>query len=133
METGIIELTPELMELLSKSDDSAHFELFSSFTREIFLLDIVVAGTSFCKNIKELEPRLQPETVLTMKRRPDNEYDSEAIALYLGDDQIGWVPQEWNLIIARLMDAGKGFFCRIVKVRDIKDWVKINAKIYMAE
>lgn len=132
MNTGIIELSQQMMELLTHTDDS-QLDLYSSFSREIFLLDIVVAGTSFCAKIEELEPKLLPETVLTMRRCPDNEYDPQAIALYFGEDQVGWVPREWNLIISRLMDAGKGFFCRIVKIHNKNRWVKIDAKIYMAE
>lgn len=30
--------------------------------------------------------------------------------------RIGYVPRELNLIISRLMDAGKAFFCRIEDV-----------------
>ena len=39
-----------------------------------------------------------------------------------------------TLIISRLMDAGKAFFCRIEDVELVDDyWVKISAKIYMVE
>jgi hypothetical protein len=42
--------------------------------------------------------------------------------------------RELNLVISRLMDAGKAFFCRIETVELVNDyWVKINAKIYMVE
>lgn len=45
-----------------------------------------------------------------------------------------YVPRELNLIISRLMDAGKAFFCRIEEVELVDDyWVKISAKIYMVE
>lgn len=66
--------------------------------------------------------------------KPDNQYDKNAIALYFDDTRIGYVPRELNLIISRLMDAGKAFFCRIEEVELVDDyWVKISAKIYMVE
>lgn len=129
METGISKLTPELLTLIGTGGVKA----VAPFTREIFLLDIVVAGTSFCNEIERLEPELQPETVLKMIRHPKNEHDELAIGIYHNGTRIGWVPQELNEVISRLMDAGKAFFCRIEKTRKLNNWVKINAKIFMVE
>ena len=103
------------------------------FSREIFLLDIIVAGTTYCEKIHDIEPELKHATVLRMIRQPNNKHDELAIAIYHNDLQIGWVPQQLNAVISRLMDAGKEFFCRIESVEDVGSWVKINAKIYMVE
>lgn len=44
------------------------------------------------------------------------------------------MPRELNLVISRLMDAVKAFFCRVEAVELVNDyWVKIDAKIYMVE
>lgn len=129
METGIIKLSPELLALIGTGGVNA----LAPFTREIFLLDIVIAGTTFCQQIDELEPYLLPTTVLKMIRHPKNEYDELAIGVYFNDIRIGWVPQELNEVISRLMDAGKAFFCRINSVKRKNKWVKIDAKIYMVE
>lgn len=129
METGISKLSPELLALIGTGGVNA----LAPFSREIFLLDIVVAGTSFCKEINALLPELTPGTVLKMIRHPKNEHDELAIGIYLNETRIGWVPQELNEVISRLMDAGKAFFCRVVKTRKINDWAKINAKIFMVE
>ena len=44
------------------------------------------------------------------------------------------MPRELNLVISRLMDAVKAFFCRVEAVELVDDyWVKIDAKIYMVE
>ena len=101
--------------------------------REIFLLDIVIAGTSFVDHIDDLAETLTDGTLLKMVRRPKNEYDEHAIALYLGPDRIGWVPQELNLIISRLMDAGKEFFARISGKKKLGDWWRLSARIYLVE
>lgn len=129
METGIVKLTPELLALIGTGGVKA----IAPFTREIFLLNIVVAGTTFCEQMDELEPDLIPGSVLKMIRHPKNEYDELAIGIYINDNRIGWVPQEFNEVISRLMDAGKAFFCRVENTRRINKWLKIDVKIYMVE
>lgn len=129
METGIVKLTPELLALIGTGGVKA----IAPFTREIFLLNIVVAGTTFCEQMNELEPDLVPGSVLKMIRHPKNEYDEPAIDIYINDNRIGWVPQEFNEVISRLMDAGKAFFCRVENTRRINKWLKIDVKIYMVE
>ncbi len=129
MNTGIVKLSPELLALVGTGNANS----LMPFSREIFLLDIVVAGTTHCKKIHEVESELLPSTVLRMIRQPDNEYDEQAIGIYYNDLRIGWVPQQLNTVISRLMDAGKEFFCRIESTKIIGSWVKIKAKIYMVE
>ncbi len=130
MKNNIVKISPALLEMLgSKLPNS-----LQPFSREIFLLDIVVAGTTYCKKIPELYPKLEKGQVLRMQRQPKNKHDKNAIALYFEKDRIGWVPRELNLVISRLMDAGKAFFCRIENVELVNGhWVKIDAKIYMVE
>ncbi|MEI8087421.1 MAG: HIRAN domain-containing protein [Paludibacter sp.] len=129
METGIIKLTPELMALIG----SGGVDALAPFSREIYLLDIVVAGTTHCSQILELEPLLLPETALKLIRQPKNEHDELAIGVYFNNIRIGWVPMEHNEVISRLMDAGKAFFCRITTTHRKGNWVKIHAMIFMVE
>jgi len=129
METEIVKLTPELLAFIGSGGVNA----ISPFTREIFLLDIVVAGTTFCKEMDEIYPLLLPDTKLKMVRHPKNEYDELAIGVYYNDVRIGWIPREMNEVISRLMDAGKAFFCRITDVSKKGTWTKIDAKVYMVE
>ena len=110
MKNQITKISPELLEMMgSKLPNS-----LQPFSREIFLLDIVVAGTTHCPEI--------------------DKHDENAIAIFYEKTRIGYVPRELNLVISRLMDAGKAFFCRIETVELVNDyWVKIDAKIYMVE
>lgn len=85
MGTNIIKLSPELLAFIGTGGVDA----ISPFTREIFLLDIVVAGTTFCKEIDQLEPSLLPETTLRMIRQPENEHDELAIGIYFEKTRIG--------------------------------------------
>lgn len=129
MDTSIVKLTPELLALIG----SGGVDALGPFTREIYLLDIVVAGTTHCTRIDEVEPGLVPGATLTMLRQPKNEHDEMAIGIYFKDIRVGWVPMEQNEIISRLMDAGKAFFCRIESVKRKGGWLKIDARIFMVE
>ena len=130
MKSQIAKISPELLEMMgSKLPNS-----LQPFSREIFLLDIVVAGTTHCEDIDYVYPYLEKGLVLRMQRMPENKHDENAIAIYFDDTRIGYVPRELNLVISRLMDAGKAFFCRVEAVELVNDyWVKIDAKIYMVE
>ena len=128
MNESIIPVTPGLLALIS--DEKS---LIKPFTHEIFLLSVVVAGTTHCKQIGDLEPDIIPETVLTLKREPDNKYDEFAIAIFFNNVRIGYVPADMNVVCSRLMDAGKMFFCRVVRKKWQNNWLKIIANIYMVE
>jgi hypothetical protein len=128
MNESILPVTPGLLALLSNVQTGV-----APFTHEIFLLEIVVAGTSHCKDIEDIEEEIVPEKVLPMKREPHNKYDEFAIAIYCNNIRIGFVPADMNLVCSRLMDAGKLFFCRVVKKKWIGNWLKIEANIYMVE
>lgn len=128
MNNSIIPVTPGLMALLSGSQNGV-----SLFKNEIFLLEIVVAGTSFCNDLKSVEEQIVPEKVLTLKREPANQHDEQAIAIYCDKVRVGYVPAELNLVCARLMDAGKLFFCRVVSKEWRKEWLRIKANIYMLD
>jgi hypothetical protein len=128
MNKSIIPVTPGLLALLSQSATG-----ITPFRQEIFLLEIVVAGTSYCEEIETIEHLIIPEKILIMKREPDNAYDEFAIAIYCDTMRIGFVPAEMNLVCSRLMDAGKLFFCRVVSAEWKNNWLKIKSNIYMVE
>jgi hypothetical protein len=128
MNNSIIPITPGLLALLSKGQTG-----ISPFTQEIFLLEITVAGTGYAKDLQTVADKMITEQVLTMKREPANAYDKYAIALYVDEVRVGYVPANLNLICSRLMDAGKLFFARIVQSRWEGDWLNVTANIYMVE
>ena len=130
METGLIKLNPQLMALLSGAGGTD----IVPFKREIFVINVFVAGTGYCDNIEELQQTIEANTLLTMRRQPDNEVDEYAIGLYYKEHRIGWVPMKDNLVMARLMDAGKMFNCKVVYIkRKDPSWPRINVSIYMVD
>lgn len=129
METGIVKLNPELLALLGGGAGTN----IQPFAREIFVLNVFVAGTTYCENIDDVIDQVKPGVSLKLRRDPDNEVDEFAIGIYIGTTRIGWVPMKDNLVIARLMDAGKAFTCKVVKVTNLGSWWKINVSIYMID
>ena len=129
MESGLIKLNPELMALISAQGGAD----IIPFKQEIFVINALVAGTGYCEKIAEVQKYLSPGMQLTMRRHPDNEVDEFAIGIYHRDTRIGWVPMKDNLVIARLMDAGKIFNCKVVSIEEDDRWPKINVNIYMLD
>ena len=128
MNNSIIPITPGLLALLSKGQTGV-----TPFTQEIFLLEIQAAGTYYAERLPEVEGRIVPEQVLTMKREPNNTYDEHAIALYIDEVRVGYVPANLNLVCSRLMDAGKLFFARVLSAKRDGEWMQIVANVYMVE
>jgi single-stranded-DNA-specific exonuclease len=56
---------------------------------------------------------LQVGTDLTLRRQPDNEFDSNALAIYYGALQLGFVRKEIAKHLAPLIDAGARYRARI--------------------
>jgi hypothetical protein len=130
MEAGIVKFSPELLALIANENDNG----LIPFTKEIFLQNIVVAGTGYCDAIEDVFPQLQTDAVLRLQRDPDNKYDELAVAIYFGDTRIGWVPRKQNEVLARLMDAGKNCCMRVKKFYTEQDcWKHIEGQIIMIE
>ena len=104
------------------------------FEKDIFLFDTHIAGTTHIQGIEELEPHLNIDDKLDFFREPENWYDKKAIAIKTtAGVKIGYVPQQDNVIFARLMDAGKLLFGRVSHKEKKGTWVKIKIKIYLHE
>lgn len=103
------------------------------FSREIFLLETHVAGTSW-HEAADVEPsRFEQEVPLTLVRQPDNEHDPLAIEIRLDDRRLGYVPRRQNEVVARLMDAGKAFVARISAAERHPRWLEIRFRLWMRD
>ncbi len=101
-------------------------------SREILVLECLVAGTSFRK-LDKLEPQLTSQVKLAAVREGKNEYDPFAVALHFVDNKIGYIPKEKNEVIARLMDAGKQFF-GILEAKEWEgNWLRLDIKLYLKD
>lgn len=80
---------------------------------KIFVLESKLSGMRYyIENEAEREKlrSLKPGDILKLVREPYNEYDENAVAVYLDDnDKIGFLARTKNEMLARMMDAGKEF------------------------
>ena len=103
------------------------------FTKEIFLIDSHVAGTTH-RDLAEVEPGLSTGDLLCFKRDPENQHDKLAIRIYdEKGNELGFVPREKNEILARLMDAGKLIVGKLEAKEWRGSWLKIKIRVYMKE
>ena len=93
------------------------------------LSSITVAGTTHIKNIDELSDSIDIGTELRLEHDKENKYDKYAVALYLGDERVGFVPRGENEIIANLLDAGTPLVAIVTYVEWRGSWLCINADI----
>lgn len=91
------------------------------FARDIFLIETHIAGLQYYQ-AKEIKEDLQPKVSLKLQREPHNAHDSMAIeVLTLDNIKLGYVPRHRNVILARLMDAGKLLVAELAEI--VKDEV----------
>ncbi|MCB1144630.1 MAG: HIRAN domain-containing protein [Leptospiraceae bacterium] len=101
--------------------------------KEIFLIETHVAGTSYL-NLDEIEKTLQNGEFIKLIREPQNTYDSLAILIFDSKgNKLGYVPRDKNEVIARLMDAGKFIFGKLITREYVNNWLMITVQIYMRD
>lgn len=121
----------DLIHLMHEGDGDA---MPMPFEREIYLFDTYVAGTTHIPNIDALEPFIHEGSKLNFVREPSNAYDHMAIRVEMEDGQkIGFVPQDDNVVFARLMDAGKFLFGRVTAKTYKGSWLRIDFRVYLKD
>ena len=104
------------------------------FSKDIFLIEVHIAGTTHIDNINELEPKLNEGVEVLFFREPTNQYDDKAIVIKDKEgNKLGYVPRAKNEILARLMDAGKLVYGKIKSKEKIDNWIKIELEIYLKD
>jgi hypothetical protein len=131
MSQAIIKIDPKYLEIVRTSLDKTG--LPKPFVQEVELLNCNIAGTTFL-NLKDIEPKLKKHQLLVLKREPKNEYDDKAILILTEDGQkLGYVPQERNEILSRLMDAGKLLFGRLDEKNWVGRWLRLDIQVYLRD
>lgn len=92
----------------------------------VWLLQTHVAGMAY-HQAGQAMGQLQVGDLLRLRREPGNVHDALAIEVLTGADlKLGYVPQNRNPVIARLMDAGQTLDARVLSVgtfpRDPQPW-----------
>ena len=131
MSQAIVKIDPKYLEIVRTSLDKTG--LPKPFVQEVELLNCNIAGTTFI-DLKDIEPNLKKNQLLVLKREPKNEYDDKAILILTEDGQkLGYVPQERNEILSRLMDAGKLLFGRLDEKNWVDRWLRLDIQVYLRD
>ena len=131
MSQAIVKIDPKYLEIVRTSLDKTG--LPKPFVQEVELLNCNIAGTTFI-DLKDIEPNLKNNQLLVLKREPKNEYDDKAILILTEDGQkLGYVPQERNEILSRLMDAGKLLFGRLDEKNWVGRWLMLDIQVYLRD
>ena len=69
--------------------------------------DTYIAGVKFRKGAREHLDKLEPGEALDFRREPENKFDKNAIAVWHGEQQLGYVPPDLAGDIAKLIDGGQ--------------------------
>ncbi len=83
-------------------------------TRDVLLLQANVAGFRYYGGHRVLS-RINAGDPVILRREPRNPFDRRAIALYWGEEKLGYIPRADNLVIANLLDQGAPLKARIRK------------------
>ncbi len=128
----LIKIDAALLDTIKKSFGSDGMPM--PFVKEIFLMSCNIAGTSYRDDIAEISGALSCDEILVFRREPQNEHDDLAIAIFDSKGRkIGYVPRQRNEVLARLMDAGKLVFGKMLSKSELDKWIKIDIKVFMKD
>ena len=84
------------------------------------IYDFDVAGSHLPERQKAVLSVSPPQSV-ELRREPDNPYDANAVAVFVGDAQLGYVPASEASAIAAFLDRGELVEARIASTHWIED------------
>lgn len=129
MENGLIKSKNDI---IAMADAKGLGEVIKPLSREIYLFDTYVAGTTYLKDQSVLDEVKKGDKLIL--RREDNRFDELAIlVLNESGKKLGYVPEKDNEVFARLMDAGKLLCGRIKSVDPRGSFRLINIEIYLVD
>ena len=131
MSQAIVKIDPKYLEIVRTS--LTNNGLPKPFVQEVELLDCNVAGTTFL-DLDDIEPKLKKHQLLMLQRELKNEYDNNAILILTEEGQkLGYVPQDKNEVLSKLMDAGKLLFGRLNEKTWVDNWLKLDVQVYLRD
>jgi hypothetical protein len=99
--------------------------------RTILLQESPVAGFQYYRG-NAIWPLLRVGEKLSLVREAFNGHDRDAVAVYLRNDKLGFVPRRENRTIAQMLDRGESLEATISKVLDESDpWERIRISIFL--
>ena len=77
-------------------------------------------------------PFLRVGERLTLVRESFNGHDSDAVAVYLRNDKLGFIPRRENSTIAQLLDRGERLEARVARLlEESNPWRRVRIAIIL--
>lgn len=122
--------TPPIISLIHNNE----LKDFKPYSKDIYLIEVHIAGTTHIDNINELEQKLNEGVEVVLYREPNNPYDDKAIVVKDKEgNKLGYIPRDKNEILSRLMDAGKLIYGKVKSKGKINEWVKVEMEVYLKD
>ena len=126
------QLTIKKEGLISAIQEKGIGDVIKPLTREIFLFDTYIAGTTHLEDKSVLELMKVDDKLIL--QREDNKFDSDAILIFNTDKKkLGYVPEKDNVVFARLMDAGKLLTAKIMDINTERGYYRVKIAIFLVD
>jgi hypothetical protein len=114
--------------LLAGLGAAAATPLVGAGNRSILIQESPLAGFPFYAG-EMILPSLSVGDELRLVREASNVHDSNAVAVYVHDEQLGYVPRVENTAVAQMLDRGERLQARISELSDEDTWERVRFKI----
>lgn len=129
MDTQLTVKTEDLISLVGQKGLS---QIIQPLTREIYLFDSFVAGTTHLQD-KEVLSQIMVGDKLALQRE-NSKFDNNAIIVLTKEEKkLGYIPEKDNVVFARLMDAGKLLTAKITDIQKRGSFTQVRIGIYMVD
>lgn len=126
------ELIQQSENLLALAADKGMGEILKPLSRQIHLFDTYIAGVTTLKDPSVLDA-VSVGMPLVLQRE-ESKFDSNAILVLTRDRRkLGYIPEQDELIFARLMDAGKLLSAQVRHISDRGSYRHIAIDIYLVD
>lgn len=95
---------------------------------QIELFQCYIRGFQYYKGEAAIASLQENTTLLHLIREKDNKYDKHAIAVYINEAKLGFIPRENNYVLSKLLDANMGnIHAKVVEVNlGATPWEKLK-------
>lgn len=100
--------------------------------RSVLIQNSPIAGFQFHRG-EAIWPDLHVGEEVSLIRESFNRHDRDAVAVYFGNDKLGYVPRAENSTTAQMLDRGERLEAKITeRVDDSDPWNRIRIGIFLA-
>ena len=100
---------------LTKPSLETNFKTNSNKEQVYNNIEVSVAGVTYY-NRQEIIKKLNKNSIIELRREYNNQFDKNAIAVYANSNQIGYIPKEIAVNLAKRIDGGEKLIASILAI-----------------